>query len=246
MKRAAAAIAAFLVVCAAWGEDVVIAIGVQPPLFNPAGGIVDSVVARALSLGGLPNTYRWLPIGRMLTELQADRLEVYVTPSNTPGQQNPHVLVLQARGVFFYKKSRFPADPIVKPGDLAGKRVATVINSPLRPMLEAAGAVVDEGPFETMFAKLDVGRVDLVATADVGGILSIRKEFPGRASEFSFTEYSYSNIGAGLYVKNMRDPNGILSAFRNGLAKMKADGSLRKMLIDFFGEESWRRVRILE
>ena len=225
-------------------RSVDVAIGEQPPLFSRSGGIVDKVVARALELGGLGAEYRWLPIGRMLAELQGDRLDAYVTPTNTPGQQHPHVIVLEARGVFFYKKSRFPSDPIVRPADLAGKRVATVVNSPLRPMLEAAGAIVDEGPFETMLSKLDVGRVDITATADVGGLVSIRKDFPGRESEFGLTDYSYSAIGAGLYVRDRPDLAGILPAFRIGFERMKADGSLRRMLIEFFGEGHWRRVRI--
>ncbi len=243
MRRLVAVLAALLA-AELWSEPVEIAIGEQPPLLAKAGGIVDTVVARALARGGVASSFNWLPIGRMLKELQDDRLEVYVTPSNTPGQQNPHVHVLETQGVFFYKKARYPSDPVSSRADLAGKRVATVVNSPLRPMLEAAGATVDEGPFETMFTKLDVGRVDLTATADVGGLLSIKKEFPGREREFAFTEYSYMNIGAGLYVKDKADPKGILAAFRRGIDLMTADGSLQKMLVDFFGEEHWRKVRI--
>jgi len=242
MKRIAFAV--FLALGLSGAGAIEVAIGEQPPLFSRSGGIVDTVVAVALERGGLRADYRWLPIGRMLAELQADRLGVYVTPTNTPGQQHPHVVVLEARGVFFYKKSRFPSDPVSRPGDLSGKRVATVVNSPLRPMLEAAGAIVDEGPFETMFVKLDVGRVDFTATADVGGLLSIRKEFPGREAEFALTDYSYSSIGAGLYVKDLPELAGILPAFRAGFELMKADGSLRRMLLEFFGEEHWKRVRI--
>ncbi|MFA6504967.1 MAG: transporter substrate-binding domain-containing protein [Treponemataceae bacterium] len=244
LKRTKLLVVTFFTVASLWGGDLEVAIGEQPPLLSQAGGIVDMVVAKAMSLGGYEVRFNWLPIGRMLTDLRDDRRDVYVTPSNTPGQQHPHIDVLEARGVFFYKKSKFRTDPVVRLEDLAGKRVATVINSPLRPMLEAAGAVVDEGPFETMFAKLDLGRVDLTATADVGGILSIRKEFPGREIDFSFTDYSYSNIGAGLYVRNRSDLKNILPAFRKGFEMMKANGSLKKMLIDFFGEENWRRVRI--
>lgn len=245
MKQVKFALLAFFLAVPAWCAEVEIAIGEQPPLLSPAGGIVDMVVAKALLLSGYEVRYRWLPIGRMLADLRDDRLDLFVTPSNTPGQQHPHLHVLEARGVFFYKKSRYGADPVHRIEDLKGKRVATVINSPLRSLLEGAGAVVDEGPFETMFAKLDIGRVDFTATADVGGILSIRKEFPGRESEFAFTGFSYTNIGAGLYVKNRADLNGLLPALREGIARMKADGSLRKMLIDFFGEENWRRVKIL-
>lgn len=244
MKRNALSVVACVLIASAQAGGIEIAIGEQPPLFSRSGGIIDTVVAKAMALGRMSPDFKWLPIGRMLAELQADRPDVYVTPTNTPGQQHPHVIVLEARGVFFYKKSRFPADPIGRPADLAGKRVATVVNSPLRPMLEAAGAIVDEGPFETMFAKLDVGRVDLTATADVGGLISIRKEFPGREAEFGLTDYSYSTIGAGLYVRDRADLRGILPAFREGFERMKADGSLRKMLIEFFGEEHWRRVKI--
>jgi len=238
-------VSAFSVLSAVHGRDVAIKIGAQPPLLSPSGGIVDLVVTAALQARGHRVTLEWLPIGRMLSELQSDALDVYVTPSNTPGQQNPHVHVLEARGVFFYKRARTAA-PAKRLEDLAGKRVATVVNSPLRPMLERAGAIVDEGPFETMFDKLDLGRVDYTATADVGGILTIRASFPGREREFSFTDFSYTNIQAGLYVKNRPDLLPILDELRAGLAILKADGTLQRMLIDFFGPEHWRLVRVVE
>jgi ABC-type amino acid transport substrate-binding protein len=251
VKAALSARAFFLLVLtlsalgAVHGRDVAIKIGAQPPLLSPSGGIVDLVVTAALRARGHRVTLEWLPIGRMLSELQSDALDVYVTPSNTPEQQNPHVHVLEARGVFFYKKARTAA-PAKRLEDLAGKRVATVVNSPLRPMLEKVGAIVDEGPFETMFDKLDLGRVDYTATADVGGILTIRAAYPGREREFSFTDFSYSNISAGLYVKNRPDLLPILDELRAGLAALKADGTLQRMLIDFFGPEHWRLVRVVE
>jgi hypothetical protein len=56
---------------------------------------------------------------------------------------------------------------------------------------------VDEGPFETMFTKLDVGRVDLTATAACRGPPLHQERIPWTEREFAFTEYSYMNIGRG-------------------------------------------------
>jgi hypothetical protein len=77
-----------------------IAIGEQPPLLAKAGGIVDTVVARALARGGVASSFNWLPIGRMLKELQDDRLG---SMSRRPhaGAAEPHVHVLETQGVFF-------------------------------------------------------------------------------------------------------------------------------------------------
>lgn len=239
------AILALIVAVASYGQSqaLVITIGEQPPLFSPAGGIVDMVISRALAVQGYEVKFDWLPIGRMLTLLQQDSLPVYITASNTPGQQTSHVDFLEARGVFFYKKARFPALKAERLEDLAGKRVSTVLNSPNTPLFQKAGIIADEGPYETLFTKLDIGRVDFTATADVAGILTIRQLFPGREGEFTFTELAYSTIRAGLYAKN--DP-ALLDAARKGFAKIRADGSLEKMLKDFFGQENWRRVRILD
>ena len=195
--------------------------------------------------GLTPGLNGW-PIGRMLTLLQQDSLDVYVTPSNTPGQQNPHIDLLEARGVFFYMKAAFPGLSISKLEDLAGKRVATVVNSPLTPMLKKAGIIVDEGPLETLFTKLALGRVDFAATADVGGLLAIRHEFPGREEEFDFTDFSYSRISAGLYVKDRPELNVFLDALRRGFTMIKSDGSLDALLMDFFGPATWKRVKVLE
>jgi ABC-type amino acid transport substrate-binding protein len=242
MKRnsiivAAAFLAAFLQA----QQKVTISIGEQPPLFSSAGGIVDRVVAASLAASGYQTEFEWLPVGRMLALLKEDGLDRYVTASNTPGQQNAHLDLLEARGVLFYEKSRFPALAAKRLEDLKGHSVATVLNSPNTPLFTAAGLVVDEGSPETWFEKLDLGRVDFTATADVGGILTIRKLFPGRESEFAFTDFAYSVIDAGLYAKS--DPE-LLAAAKKGFEKIKSDGSLEALLKGFFGAEHWKKVRI--
>jgi len=226
-------------------SPVSIAVGEQPPLFSEEGGIVDIVAVEALERGGLAARLEWLPIGRMLALLQADALDLFITPSNTPGQQHPHVSFLEARGVLFYVGRRFAGLKASRLEDLAGMRVGTVLNSPLRNSFEKAGIIVDEGPYETLFQKLEAGRIDFAATADVAGLLIIHKLFPGRESEFSFTGFSYSSISAGLYAKDRPDLAPVIAAARSGFAAMKADGSLMKLLRDFFGPE-WKRVKILD
>lgn len=226
-----------------FGQVVRVDIGEQPPLLSAKGGLVNRVVEDALSRSGVKVEFNWLPIGRILTLLEDDRSDVYVTPSNTAGQQNPHIDLLSARGVFFFKKAM--GLPIVrKLEDLAGKRVGTVTNSPLRPLFEKAGIIVDEGPFETMFDKLDAGRVDFVSTADVGGILTIRAKYPSRGNEFDSTDFSYTEIKVGLYVKDRPELRSILEDCRRGFDAMKADGSLIHVLKDFFGPEHYRKVRV--
>jgi ABC-type amino acid transport substrate-binding protein len=233
-----------LVVASAHAEKVAISIGSQPPLLAKDGGIVDLVIAESLRREGYEVEYEWLPIGRMLRMLENDSLEVYVTPSNTPGQQNPHVNFLAAKGVFFYLARNEPAVPMRRLEDLAGKKVGTVINSPLRAMFEAAGIVVDEGPFDTMFLKLETGRVDFVSTADVGGLLTIRRLFPGRESEFTFTDFAYMTIGTGLYARPGDRGARILESARRGFAAIKADGTLDRMLVSFFGPTYAKRVMV--
>jgi hypothetical protein len=222
--------------------EVTIMVGEQPPLFSPSGGIVDRVIVTSLEAAGYKVKLEWVPVGRMLTLLQQDSLDRYITASNTAGQGNPHLDFLEARGVLFYKKDRFPGLRADRLEDLRGKSVSTVPNSPNTPLFEKSGMVVDEGPFDAMFSKLDMGRVDFSATADVGGILAIRRQFPGRESEFTFTKLSYSMIRAGLYAKD--DP-ALLAAARRGFAAIRSDGRLDEMLRDFFGAENWRRVGIV-
>ena len=233
----------FAVVASA--EAITISIGEQPPLISAAGGIINQVAKEALSRQGYEVKFDWLPIGRMLKSLENDSLAVYITPSNTPGQQYPHIDFLAARGVFFYLKARFPDLKVTRMEDLAGKRIGTVINSPLKPMFEKYGILVDEGPFETMFTKLEAGRVDFTSTADVGGLLTIRKLFPGRETEFDFTDFSYTEIRAGLFVKDATANPKLLSACRAGFAGMKQDGTLARMLQAFFCRVAASRVKVL-
>jgi ABC-type amino acid transport substrate-binding protein len=233
--------AAFLASILPAQQKVTISIGEQPPLFSPAGGIVDRVVVASLAASGYQAEFEWLPVGRMLALLKEDSLELYVTASNTPGQQHAHLDFLEARGVLFYKKSRFPALGAKRLEDLKGYSVATVLNSPNTPIFKAAGLIVDEGSPETWFEKLDLGRVDFTATADVGGILTIQKLFPGRESEFAFTDFTYSTISAGLYAKS--DPE-LLAAAKKGFERIKSDGKLDALLKGFFGAAHWKMVRI--
>ena len=237
------AVCAFITV-AAQAETVKIEIGIQPPLLTSEGGIVNLVIAESLARENCQVEFDWLPIGRMLKLLENDGLEVYVTPSNTPGQQYPHVHFLAANGVFFYLTKNERERPITRLEDLAGKTVGTVLNSPLKAMFEKAGIIVDEGPFDTMFLKLETGRVDFVSTADVGGLLTIRKLFPGREAEFTFTDFSYSTIATGLYVKPGDGREKLLERARAGFAEIKADGTLDRMLREFFGPVYAKRVKV--
>ena len=235
-----------LVPCAAQdnegGRTLVITAGEQPPLIYKNSGIVNLVIEQALLRMGYSVTFEWLPIGRMLALLEQDALDCYITPSNTAAQHNPHVNVLAARGVFFYLKKNAPNPAPSKLEDFAGKRVGTVTNSPLTPLFKKAGILVDEGPFDTMFVKLAAGRVDFVTTADIGGIFTINKLFPGRENEFDFTEFSYTLIGAGLYVKAGPGCDEILNALKAGVEIMKKDGTLSAMLLDAFGPVHAARV----
>ena len=95
-----------------------------------------------------------------------------------------------------------------------------------------------------MFDKLDSGRVDFTSTADVGGILTIQKKFPGREAEFDFTDYSYTQIEAGLFVQDRPELKKVLEACKKGFERMKEDGSLTQLLKDFFGLKYYRRVTV--
>ena len=66
--------------------------GDQPPLITEKGGIVKVVAVEALKRGGYTASIEFLPIGRMLKLLEQDALDVYITPTNTAAQHNPHVL----------------------------------------------------------------------------------------------------------------------------------------------------------
>lgn len=240
------ALMANLVPCVAQDNEgsrtLVITAGEQAPLIYKNSGIVNVVIEQALSRMGYSVVFEWLPIGRMLALLEQDALDCYITPSNTAAQHNPHVNVLAARGVFFYLKKNAPNPPPSKLEDFAGKRVGTVTNSPLTPLFKKTGILVDEGPFNTMFVKLAAGRVDFVTTADVGGILTINSMFPGRESEFDFTAFSYTLIGAGLYLKSGPRCDEILNALKAGLEAMKNDGTLSRLLLDTFGPVHAGRV----
>ena len=78
-------------------QTVQISIGEQPPLFSSKGGIIDIVVKESLARSGYTVQFNWYPVGRMLKILELNQAELYVTPSNTAGQQNPHVDLLAAR-----------------------------------------------------------------------------------------------------------------------------------------------------
>jgi hypothetical protein len=100
-----------------FGEPVAIAVGEQPPLFSQAGDSRPGCRA-GLETTGYEVAFEWRPIGRMLALLQQDSLDVYVT-LQYPRQHNPHVDFLEARGVFFYKKARFPNLKAERLADLA-------------------------------------------------------------------------------------------------------------------------------
>ena len=63
---------------------------------------------------------------------------------------------------------------------------------------------------------------------------------------FAFTELSYSRISVGFYVHDRPELLPLLAACRKGFLQIKRDGSLEKMLREFFGPEYWKRVTILE
>lgn len=53
-------------------------------------------------------------------------------------------------------------------------------------------------------------------------------------------------ILVGLYVKNRPDLLPLLEDFRAGFASIKADGTLRQLLLGSVGPEFWSLVRVLD
>ena len=86
----------------------------------------------------------------------------------------------------------------------------------------------------TNFKKLVAGRIDLLVADKFVGLELIKKHMPEKAAQIEFISKTLEE--KDLYVcisKKGRDSDKIVKAFNSGLKKMKADGTVTKILKQF-------------
>jgi polar amino acid transport system substrate-binding protein len=86
----------------------------------------------------------------------------------------------------------------------------------------------------TNFKKLVAGRIDLLVADKFVGLELIKKHMPEKAAQIEFISETLEE--KDLYVcisKKGRDSDKIVKAFNYGLKKMKADGTVTKILKQF-------------
>lgn len=201
---------------------------------NGFGGELVEAISRA---GGVESTIEFTPLKRMIEDSTDNNLgnPVFYTDNQDFAAIIP--IAITQVGLYYYNPLHDKQVTFKSLGDLKGFRVGalsgTITN---RAIFEQAGIIFETSySQESLFKKLQHGRLDFVLELDLVGQQTIAKIFPAERKNFEVIALpkSVSPI-AILLDKNSPNVENIAYRYRQGLAKIIKDGSYRDIINTYY------------
>ncbi len=216
-----------------------------PPYLSaslPGGGLSIELLQAALKAAGYKVVPDFLPPARATVEFTAARYAV----SLFSGDYSKNPEIVQVRNIntlmtFFYNKAKGEV-AWTSLADLKGKRMGTTrmtgggASGVMKPILDA-GVLADENDnIEDAFKKLAAGRVDIVFSVDLSGVVIAQRLFPGETN-IVMAKKPYMVVAGGPYF-NTKAPGGekLSKDFAAGWAVIARDGTALAILEKYFGK----------
>ena len=227
-------------------EKLIIAAFEYPPIYQDKAdkGLSGDIAIAAFKAAGVDATLRFYPAARMVRSV--------VTGETTCGiggailfqdpESKPHVVfgdVLQyVSQTFLYDKRKYPAGVTYSsPDQLSAYAIGVLYSSGIMRFLEKHKglALSTNSSHEGSAKQLASGRIDLWAIVDLTGQHYMEKLFPEQAGYFNPTS-GFNTGDVSLVCSLKMDPNSYyLKRFRDGLARIKKDGTYLQIMAKYYG-----------
>lgn len=143
--------------------------------------------------------------------------------------------IAQSKGVFFYKKERFPNFDVTRLKTLRNKTLAGVTGAFYREMFAEAGLkVVYSRSAATAFKRLYIDGVDLVPENEFVGWALLERLYPDELYKFAAAKTPFHASTLHLMVSR-KTPGArrLLDKFNSGLASIRRQGLYQRLLLKY-------------
>lgn len=201
---------------------------------NGLGGALVEAISRA---GGVESTIEFTPLKRMIEDSTDNNLGNPVFYIDNQDFAAIIPIAITQVGLYYYNPLHDKRVTFKSLGDLKGFRVGalsgTITN---RAIFEQAGIIFETSySQESLFKKLQHGRLDFVLELDLVGQQTIAKIFPTERKNFEVIVLPKSVSPIAIMLdKNYPNVENIAYRYRQGLAKIIKDGSYNEIVSSYY------------
>lgn len=214
-----------------------------PPFMGESGtkSLWCELVEAAFARVGISATFVSRPLERIKSDVAYGIMPVFlnstlvISPEEAPKLLVGERPMIYAEIVLFYPVSAFPKGfTLHSPAELAGRRVGALRGTGSVTRLTAAGAAFElSNDLDSLFLKLDKGRLEMVAVADITGLETMRRVLPDSGESYRYTTFYKSPIDLVFSRLHPRGP-ALQAGFSAGLARIKADGTYLSIVSRYY------------
>lgn len=225
----------FAATAALHGQQTVEILVTEYPPFMGSGGRENlwcELAAAAFEREGIQAVFVAQPLERIKASVIAGQKPVFLNSTLVVSREEAADLLMASQPMIyaeidlFYLADRLPGGFVYNmPADLSGRKVGALRGTGSVTRLAGTGAMTElSNDLESLFHKLDYGRVELVAAADLTGLETARRVMPASLPFLRYAPFYHSPIDL-IFSKDHPESKRLMAAFGAGLAKIKADGS---------------------
>jgi ABC-type amino acid transport substrate-binding protein len=217
-----------------------------PPIYQDKTdkGLAGDLVVAAFKAAGVDAELKFYPVARMVNTVAEGGAycaiggTVLFEPPDVARSLNVAGLVLYVSQVFIYDAREHPEGiSYSRLEDMGRYRIGLLKSSGVMKILEKARGLNLEptGTHESSANQLKQGRIDVWAIVDLTGEMYLKQLFPEEARFFKRTK-AFNRGDVSLACSRKLDPGNEYSArFREGLARIKANGTYMQIMARYYG-----------
>lgn len=226
------------------GEKITIAAHNYSPYYNQdAKGMMTEVYQAAFGRVGVDAVIEMYPIKRGLTFLFSHAVDAFspghILMDSEMKKKSEWVNSFIVAMVMIYHKPQHKQEFVFNSmEDLRGRRIACLVNSPYLELYRKHGVIVYQvqTPHQ-MIQMVRRGNVEFYVNTLLSGLVQIQTEFPDEAANFDY--FIWNRLVCSLAVSKT-NPNAQkwLALFREGLARIKDDGTYIRIHENYWGKNN--------
>lgn len=205
---------------------------------NGLGGELVEAISRA---GGVESTIEFVPLKRMIEDTTDNNLGNPVFYMDNQDFAAIIPIAITQVGLYYYNPLHDKQVTFNSLNDLKGFRVGALSGTVTdRAIFEQAGIIFETSySQESLFKKLQHGRLDFVLELDLVGQQTIAEIFPAERKNFAVIALPKSVSPIAIMLdKNYPNVDNIAYRYRQGLAKIIKDGSYSEIINTYYYPQS--------
>ena len=224
----------------AFGKPVILKANESLPYWSktlPHNGLGGELVEAISRAGGVESTIEFVPLKRMIEDTTDNNLGNPVFYMDNQDFATIIPIAITQVSLYYYNPLHDKKVTFNSLKDLKGFRVGALSGTMTnRAIFEQAGVIFETSySQESLFKKLQHGRLDFVLELDLVGQQTIARIFPDERKNFAVIALPKSVSPIAIMLdKNYPNVDNIANRYRQGLAKIIKDGSYNEIISSYY------------